>query len=335
MYIIIPSYEPDQRLVDLVTELKKQLPAANLLVVNDGSGPNYQEYFRDVAFQGATVLEHLTNKGKGAALKTAFKFIQQYGKQDVMITVDSDGQHLVPDIIRVAEGTQEAPDTITLGSRSFVGKVPLRSRFGNHVTALLFRLVTGLHLTDTQTGLRGLPTDLIPWLLVLKGDRFEYEFNMLLEAKKAGYRIQEVAIETIYLEDNKSSHFRPIKDSLRIYAPFLKFSGTALLAAMIDAVVLFIMMAWSNHLLLSVILARVLSALTQCLLNANFVFHNTSHLFRTMIRYGILVVVILACNYVLMSSLLTVGIGLFLAKLVTETLLFLVSYRVQQSHVFV
>ncbi|MXQ48464.1 glycosyltransferase [Streptococcus pneumoniae] len=335
MYIIIPSYEPDQRLVDLVLELKQKLSSANLIIVNDGSSEEYQTYFQKVGQLGAVVLEHFNNKGKGAALKTAVRFIQEKDQEAIMVTVDSDGQHLVPDILRVAQATQKNPDAITLGVRAFVGNVPLRSRFGNKVTALLFRLVTGQAVSDTQTGLRGFSTKQIPWLLQLDGERFEYEFNMLLEVHKSDYTIKEVPIETVYLEDNKSSHFRPVQDSLRIYAPFLKFSSTAIMAAMIDALVLFLLMALTKNLLFSVITARVISATSQCLLNANLVFKKTNQLFKSMMRYFMLVLVILACNYFLMKSLVAIGIWLVVAKILTESLLFVISYRVQREHIFV
>ena len=240
MYIIIPAYEPDKRLIQVVQDITIKLPKARIIVVNDGSGPGYNDYYDETAFIGATVLTHPINKGKGAALKTAFAHIQeevvsQHLSAQPIVTVDSDGQHLIKDIVRVAKAIEENPSHLVLGARAFVGKVPARSRFGNKVTAGLFRLVTGQKVTDTQTGLRGMSTDLIPWLLNLDGNRFEYEFNMLLEAKKSGYQISEVPIETVYLEENKSSHFRPIRDSIRIYSPFLKFSGTAVLASVIDA----------------------------------------------------------------------------------------------------
>lgn len=324
MYIIIPAYEPDKRLIQVVQDITIKLPKARIIVVNDGSGPGYNDYYDETAFIGATVLTHPINKGKGAALKTAFAYIQE----EVV------GQHLIKDIVRVAKATEENPSHLILGARAFVGKVPARSRIGNKVTAGLFHLVTGQKVTDTQTGLRGMSTDLIPWLLNLDGNRFEYEFNMLLEAKKSGHQISEVPIETVYLEENKSSHFRPIRDSIRIYSPFLKFSGTAVLASVIDATALFVLFALTKNLLLSVVLARVISASSQCLLNANVVFNPTSSLFRSSVRYFMLVLVLLACNYFLLSSLVAIGLGLVLAKLVTETLLFLVSYRVQHNVVF-
>ena len=329
MYIIIPAYEPDKRLIQVVQDITIKLPKARIIVVNDGSGPGYNDYYDETAFIGATVLTHPINKGKGAALKTAFAHIQeevvsQHLSAQPIVTVDSDGQHLIKDIVRVAKATEENPSHLVLGARAFVGKV----------TAGLFRLVTGQKVTDTQTGLRGMSTDLIPWLLNLDGNRFEYEFNMLLEAKKSGHQISEVPIETVYLEENKSSHFRPIRDSIRIYSPFLKFSGTAVLASVIDATALFVLFALTKNLLLSVVLSRVISASSQCLLNANVVFNPTSSLFRSSVRYFMLVLVLLACNYFLLSSLVAIGLGLVLAKLVTETLLFLVSYRVQHNVVF-
>lgn len=339
MYIIVPSYEPDMRLLQVVQDITLKLPQARIIVVDDGSGPRYRDYFDEASFIGATVLTHPINQGKGAALKTAFTHIEQEILQErlpaqVMVTVDSDGQHVIKDILAVAKASEENPSHLILGARAFVGKVPARSRFGNKVTAALFALVTGQKVTDTQTGLRGVSTDLIPWLLNLDGQRFEYEFHMLLEANKSGYKITEVPIETVYLEENKSSHFRPIRDSIRIYSPFLKFSGTAVLASLIDALALFILFALTENLLLSVVLARVLSASSQCLLNARLVFKGTSSLFKSVLRYTFLVLALLACNYFLMTSLVAIGIGLVLAKLLTETLLFLVSYRVQHKHVF-
>jgi len=293
MYIVIPAYEPDIRLIQVVQDITLKLPKARIIVVNDGSGPRYDDFYDETALFGATVLKHPINKGKGAALKTAFAHIQE----EVV------SQHLIQDIVRVAKATEENPSHLILGARAFVGKVPARSRFGNKVTASLFRIVTGQKVTDTQTGLRGMSTDLIPWLLSLDGNRFEYEFNMLLEAKKSGYHISEVPIETVYLEENKSSHFRPIRDSIRIYSPFLKFSGTAVLASFIDATALFVLFALTKNLLLSVVLARVISASSQCLLNANVVFNPTSSLFRSSVRYFMLVLVLLACYYFLFCSL--------------------------------
>lgn len=336
MHIIIPSYEPDDRLVSLVKGIKEQ-SSADILVINDGSTPFYEPFYKKIEQLGATLLTHNVNKGKGAALKTAFTYLKdKVADDEVLVTADSDGQHLLSDIIKVANTVTAAKDnTLVIGARAFVGKVPLRSRFGNKVTAFLFKCSTGQKVSDTQTGLRGFKANMIPWLLELEGDRFEYEFHMLLDAKKAGVEIVEEAIETVYLEENKSSHFRPIQDSIRIYKPFLKFSGASVLAAITDLSILFILMALTDNLLLSVIISRVISASLQYFLNANVVFKKNTEPQKSIIYYTLLVIVMLTCNYFLLGILVNVGPGLLIAKVLTEAILFIIGYNIQRKLVFI
>lgn len=334
MYIVIPSYEPDERLIQVVQDVQNNM-AAQVIVVDDGSGSSYQHLFQTVEELGAVVLHHEKNKGKGAALKTAFTYLTPTKEEwDVIVTVDSDGQHLIKDIVAIAKEAMQCSDTILLGARAFVGEVPLRSKVGNVITAKLFQLVTREKVTDTQTGLRTMPTVMIPWLLSIEGERFEYEFNMLLEASSAGYRLKEVPIETVYIEENKSSHFRPIQDSFRIYMPFLKFSSTSIISSLVDALLLFTCMALTNQLLFSIVVARLISAGVQCTLNSVFVFHSKHHPLQSIWRYAVLVVLLLACNYVLMNSLISVGVGLMIAKVLTEATLFIASYQLQKNFVF-
>lgn len=336
MKIIIPSYEPDEQLIQVVTTIKTALPKADIIIVNDGSAPHYDGYYHQTLKQGVYLLQHDTNRGKGAALKTAFTYLLENSRasQEAIVTIDSDGQHLVSDMLKVADAIQGKERTLVLGARAFVGKVPFRSRFGNRLTASLFKMVAGQNITDTQTGLRAFSADLLPWLMSLEGERFEYEFNMLLEARKADVTLLEVPIETIYIEENKRSHFRPIVDSLRIYAPFLKFLAASVIATLIDASLFFILMIVTKNLLASVVIARILSSVTQFYLNATHVFKKESRTVRSMVRYGGLVIFLLACHYVMLQQLISIGVGLVLAKLMTEALLFLLSYRVQQTVVF-
>lgn len=334
MIILIPAYEPDEKLVGIVQDITHRTNA-QVLVIDDGSGTAYAPYFEAVKGLGATVLTHAVNRGKGAALKTGFAYIRNMAEQEtVIVTADSDGQHLVEDIARVAVRVQAEPERLVLGARNFVGKVPARSRFGNKVTAVLFRLATGQPVTDTQTGLRGFSTQHLDWLLSLSGERFEYEFNMLLDSKRAGFTLVEEPIQTIYIEENKSSHFRPIRDSLRIYAPFVTFLASSGAAALLDMGLLVVMMTLTQNLLLSVIVARLLSAGLQYLLNAKLVFHQNKRTVTSLLRYGLLVITLLACNALLLQALVSLGLGLVLAKVFTEVALFLVSYRVQQGLVF-
>lgn len=334
MIIIIPSYEPDEKLVQLIIDLKTKSDY-QILVVDDGSGPSYANLFATVAELGATVLTHEVNRGKGAALKTAFAHLKEQAySDDVFVTADSDGQHLVKDIVRVGQTVKAHPHQIILGARAFVGKVPVRSRFGNKVTASLFKLVTGQPVSDTQTGLRGFSYQHLDWLLSLPGERFEYEFHMLLEGKKVGYSITEVSIETIYIEENKSSHFRPIQDSIRIYAPFLTFMASSGAAALLDMSFLFLLMTLTDHLLFSIVFSRLASAGLQYLLNARLVFRQKKQHVTPMFRYGFLVMALLISNALMLQGLVQLGLGLLLSKIVTEIILFLISYRVQHTMIF-
>jgi glycosyltransferase involved in cell wall biosynthesis len=187
-----------------------------ILIIDDGSGENYQNLFTQSRTYGCTVLHHNKNLGKGAALKTGYNYLLSESTPDKVICVDSDGQHHVVDIIKVANAIDENVTEMVLGVRQFTGKVPFKSRFGNTISAFFFRLATGITINDTQTGLRAYPYELLSWLCSVDGNRFEYELNLLLSAKKSGIGIKQIPITTIYDNNNKGTHFRPIQDSIRI-----------------------------------------------------------------------------------------------------------------------
>jgi glycosyltransferase involved in cell wall biosynthesis len=222
--VLIPAYEPDEHLVDLVAGIRTDDPDQRVLVVDDGSGIAHASVFAAVRAQGAEVIAHRTNRGKGAALRTGFAWIVEHHHGHDVVCADCDGQHVPADIRRVGAAVAEHPGSVVLGARSFGGEVPWRCRFGNDVTKRLFGLVTGTRLGDTQTGLRGYSADLLAWLATVAGDHFEYELEVLLDATRRAVPIVEVPIRTIYLEHNRSSHFRPVRDSVRVYVPLLRFA---------------------------------------------------------------------------------------------------------------
>lgn len=226
--LLAPVYEPGPHLADLLTRLRDAAPDLTVVVVDDGSGIRWAPVRETARHLGAVVLEHPTNRGKGVALKTGFAHVAEaYPGADV-VCADADGQHAIPDILAVAERVRVS-GRMVLGVREFTGAVPLRSRVGNTATRLLFRAATGRNVRDTQTGLRGYPATLLDWLRAVPGERFEYEMNVLLEAARAGQRIDEVVIATTYLAGNASSHFGGLTDSARVYAPLLRFAAAAML----------------------------------------------------------------------------------------------------------
>ncbi len=332
MIILIPAYEPDLRLPQLVRSLREAAPAASVVVVDDGSGPAYRGVFDVTAGVGAEVLRLDENHGKGAALKRGFAWAVQHRPGEAVVCADSDGQHAVPDIVAVAE--QVAPGSMVLGGREFTGTVPVRSRVGNTVSRWVFRAVTGTAIRDTQTGLRGYPADLLGWLLSVEGERFEYESNLLFEAKRAGVRVVEIPIQTIYLDANASSHFRPVRDSARIYGRLLGFVASSLAGAGVDWVGVLLLSALTGNLLVSVVGARVLSAAVNFSLNRTAVFADHGPLQLALRRYAVLACGILAGNYLLLVALTHVGLPLVVAKLITEVVLFIASYVVQHRVVF-
>ena len=239
---LIPAYRPDALLPQLARALLEHEFSA-IIIVNDGSESEYNTIFENLSnISDVTVLKHAVNIGKGAAIKTGINHICGIEDADTgIITVDADGQHKVDDIINVARELRQNQQKLILGSRSFSGDVPFRSRFGNASTKFLLKIAHGINLTDTQTGLRGMSTELARNFLAIKANRYNFELDMLLEVKKLGVEITEISIETIYLDDNKSSHFNPVFDSAKIYFSLFRFSGAGLVAAIIDNMVFIIL----------------------------------------------------------------------------------------------
>ncbi|PVU81986.1 dolichyl-phosphate beta-D-mannosyltransferase [Cellulomonas sp. WB94] len=335
MIILIPAYEPDERLVRLVASIRAASPA-HVVIVDDGSGTAYRHVFDAARALGCTVIGYATNRGKGHALKEGFRHVALHHPGEDVVCADCDGQHTVVDILRVADRLHGACDAMVLGERRFTGAVPARSRFGNAATGVLVRMATHLPVQDTQTGLRGYPASMLDWLQTVDGDRFEYELNLLLRAGGAGYDVEGVGIETIYLDGNLSSHFRPVVDSVRVCAPLLRFSLSSLAAFALDTVALLALHAVTGNLLASVVGARVISSTANFAANRRLVFAHgqDKRLGAAALQYWVLAVALLAASYGLLSFLTRTGLPLLAAKVLTEATLFVVSYQVQRRLVF-
>ncbi|WP_426764207.1 GtrA family protein [Pseudarthrobacter sp. 1G09] len=342
MIILIPAYEPDHHLPALIRRIRAAEPWTAVVVVDDGSGPAYKDVFDDVRALGCHVLSYARNRGKGFALKAGFGFIADNLPGHDVVCADGDGQHMVTDILRVAgklHGNGSDPRgaaTMVLGSRSFTGDVPARSRLGNTATKALFTLATGERIPDTQTGLRGYPAAMLPWLRSVRGDRYEYELNMLLEAKNAGYSIQSIDIATVYLDHNAGSHFRPLADSVRIYAPLLKFLGSSFTAFLVDTTVFLLLTVLVDSLLLAVLGARAVSSAVNFLVNRHVVFeHGRQRPARSVgVRYFSLVAVLLVANVALIRALEAIAVPAPAAKILAEIMLLAISFSVQQRWLF-
>jgi len=337
-YLIIPAYQPDLNLVKLV-RLVHAKSDLHIIVVDDGSDDDKKVIF-DKLDGLATVLTHEHNQGKGQSLKTAYAYILERGTYGSVVTADADGQHTIWDIFRVVNQSQEHPGALILGARAFSGQVPLRSAFGNKLTRFLFKQQTGVAISDTQTGLRAFTTNLLPFMLEVDGQRYEYEMNVLLAASKS-FPILEVPIETVYINDNEGSHFRPIRDGLMIYKDMFKFALSSLSSFIVDYLVyaffLFVMMAVpiSLRILLANGIARVTSSIFNYSTNKHLVFKNKDSVAKTGSGYFGLALGLFILDTLLIRLFYTAfGLNLLISKIVVGFLLFLVSWVIQKKVIF-
>lgn len=343
--VLIPAYNPDEKLLTLLPKLRERF--TRIVLVDDGSTKG-REIFPKAAPLVEKILVHEKNRGKGAALKTGFAYLND-GRTDV-ITADADGQHTPEDIAKVAEGLGTHRNGLVLGVRSFTGKVPFRSRFGNWWTRWFFFLMTGgLLVRDTQTGLRGIPAGLLPRVASIPGDRYEYEMAMLADAKHHEERPLQIPIETIYIEENATSHFNPLLDTIRIYRRLFQFCLSSILSFLIDnglfAAVIWFLSAKDtprrDDVFIALAVARLVSSHFNYLYNRFVVFRArkpVSKRHHSYYGYIGLVVLIGLLSYALTegcSALLDVqGVAITLVKVVADVILFLVSYWVQKKFIF-
>jgi len=321
LVVLIPAYKPDERLAVLVARLREARRDCAVLVVDDGSGPQYAPFFYAARTRGAEVVSSPVNQGKGQALRTGLAHVAVTWPDADVVCADADGQHTPSDIEAVAARVRETGH-MTLGVRRFTGPVPLRSRIGNDVTALLFRGATGWRLGDTQTGLRGYPAGQLAWLQEVPGDRYEYELSALLRAHELEMAVEQVEITTVYEPGNTSSHFRPVQDSARIYAPLLRFMGASLASFGID---------WLG---VTVVGARLVSGTANFFMNRRVFRARRGTVVRTAVRYAVLAVSLLATSYLALKALTAVGIPLGIAKVLGDGAIYVASYVAQRRLVF-
>ncbi len=352
--IVIPALNPKSDLIKYVdTLLEHGYP--RILVVDDGSRDDCRYIFDEISEKsGCKVIRHPVNLGKGKALKDAMSyFLDEYPAHNHqmdrpygIITVDSDGQHIVEDVNKVAAAMSQNPDSLILGARDFdLETVPWKSSFGNKCTVVALKLFIGGNISDTQTGLRGIPDKLIERFSTLSGDRFEYETVMLIDAIRTGASIIEVPIRTVYINENSETHFHPIKDSFKIYrvilGTFFKYILSSLSSFLVDygifcgliAALGRTEMTQTRSVWISTVVARIISSLFNYTVNKKLVFKSRRGPV-TLFQYYALCVIQMGASAGLVSL---IGLSAFpvqLAKIIVDTLLFIISYRLQNRFIF-
>ncbi len=350
--VVLPSLDPDEKLTAVIDGLL-EYGFTDIILVNDGSRKENLHYFEDAEklHPEIHVLHHEKNKGKGAALKNAFQwFLENRPKGIGVVTVDGDNQHHPADTRACCEQMMKTGHVV-LGCRDFnLPDVPTRSRFGNHTTSLIFKIFCGMTISDTQTGLRAIPRKALETFITVKGDRFEYETNMLLAMKDNGISFDEVKIRTVY--ENKSSHFRVVQDSWRIYklilAHFFRYTISSLVSALADVGCFALLSHFMSTFLtgftltaVPAVTARVISSLLNFFLNKKLVFQTKVHTGKAMLRYYMLAIPQMIAQVVLthgVYALFSIDAAAEGLRTVIYTIvmvaLFLVSYMIQQRWVF-
>ncbi|MCR4805230.1 MAG: bifunctional glycosyltransferase family 2/GtrA family protein [Clostridia bacterium] len=347
--VIVPCLNPDEKLLQVV---RGMLAAgfSHVLVVDDGSGRDYRPYFDEAeAIPECTVLGYTVNRGKGYALRHAFAYVREnWPWCSGVITVDADNQHTPKDTRNVALDMLEHPDTVVIGCRDFKkAGVPLHNRMGNLITSFVFKALCGIRLSDTQTGLRGIPAGCLEaFCSKVEGDRYEYETNMLLYMKTAGIPFIERAIDTVYIEGNKSSHFHVLRDSWKIYVPILKFSLGSGLSTLIDLTLFTILcrvfdkLPNAAEIFLATAGARICSSLFNYNYNRRHVFgaDGRPHEKGSLYRYYAVAVCQMLLSWLCVTGLVTLfhaegGVKTVL-KLVVDLILFFLTFQVQREWVF-
>lgn len=347
--IIIPALNPPEQLISYVTELINK-GFDRILLIDDGSDENKRYIFDSLnRFDEVTIFRHGVNLGKGRSLKNAFNYILAYWEDSAkgVITVDSDGQHTIEDIIKLHNMLEiQKEPVLILGTRDFDEReIPFKSRYGNKVTSLVFRILYGIKIDDTQTGLRAISKEYLYDYCTLRGEHFEYEMNMLIYAALHKIKIIPCFIKTVYFDNNSETHFRPFVDSLRIYGVILKGFFTYILssvsAAGIDLVLfkLFLVILGELNLfskiICSTIIARIFSSVWNFMINRKLVFQSTGKVLQQAGKYYILCIFEMFFSAIGVSAIhYIISWDEMIEKVIVDSILFLFSYQIQQLWVF-
>ncbi|MCC7667770.1 bifunctional glycosyltransferase family 2/GtrA family protein [Liquorilactobacillus satsumensis] len=345
--IVIPALDPDKELINLIDALllDKQW-FKDIVVVDDGSSKkNTFKEIKRIKSNRIHIVEHVTNGGKGEALKTGFKYlIDNCPKINGIATMDADGQHTVDDLKKCIELFEVDITGMVLGKRDFLESVPMRSKIGNNLTIFLTRVFTGLQISDTQTGLRIIPINYAKKSLTFTGRRYAFEFDMLLQTKRYGVLVYEQPIATIYINGNSGSHFNVVYDSLSIYFRFIKFAFSSFISFLIDIIIFSILLFFMknsslDNIIGATLIARLVSAIINYFMNRHWVFAKKGK--TTIAKYFILMIFQMFCSAYLthfilqMFSIDGTNSSLTVAsKILADFILFIVSYQVQKKIIF-
>jgi len=335
---VIPAYNPNEQLLEVIKNIQ-QVSKKKIFVIDDGSRDDTQHIFnilqKEKIFNNVIVLKHAVNMGKGAALKTIFNHILvNFPEIQGVVTLDSDGQHAINDCLNILKTLENNPDSFVLGYRTFSKDIPLKSYIGNNISKFIYKLILGKSFKDTQTGLRGISKLFMRQCLLIKSNRFEFETEQLAISVNSNIQIIEIPIETIYIEENKASSFRPLIDSFKIYFILFRYGLSSIITAIVDFIIFTIALSFGTSILAANMFARTASIGVQFTLLDKFVF-NTKAKILNFIFFALYVYIMgIISSLTQISAIEHLGISIITAKIIVEGILFFINFAFLRLYIF-
>ncbi len=214
--VVLPAYNAGKKLDVVLYKLKKYFSNEQILVINDGSDDDTPQW---AIRNGVTLVEHTKNRGKGAALKTAFDYALSQTQAVAVLALDADGQHAPEDISKFIACFKQSHADLIIGARDFsAGAMPVLRRWSNRLTSRLLSLRVGQVIQDSQSGYRMYSRRLLQ-VLTLKTSGYETESEIIIQACRQKMQVRFVPIATIY--NDSISHIRGLRDIIRFIRLYL------------------------------------------------------------------------------------------------------------------
>lgn len=320
---LVPAYEPDDKLPKIVNKLKENNFIT--IVINDGSDISYDNYFNEC---DTKIISYPSNRGKGFALKKGIEYVKNNFENYIIVTVDSDGQHRIEDVLNICEYAKNNKDTLVIGKRLREENMPMRSRIGNSITKYIFNLATKENIYDTQSGLRAFSEELVDYMLEIKGDRFEYEMNVLLNLNKKNIKYKEIEIQTIYIDDNEKSHFKTLRDSAKIYGQILEYKARSVIPFLSDLLIFATLIITVNKLIVTNVISKILSTTMYYILNRKTIFKEKMTTKNIIIQ--LLTIILSIVVSTVLICIISKAINTYTSKVIVEIILVILTHEIKK-----